>query len=110
MLLNIQPLCPHGRVAQLAEHSTLNRQVGGSIPPASTNDWFPLCAPTLPERGRVFTIPLAVAIAAVCAVFDALPGRGLLARGASHILRAENARVCASDRPAGASHGYSAQR
>jgi hypothetical protein len=25
-----------GRVAQLAEHSTLNRQVGGSIPPAST--------------------------------------------------------------------------
>ena len=26
----------HGRVAQLAEHSTLNRQVGGSIPPAST--------------------------------------------------------------------------
>jgi hypothetical protein len=27
---------PHGRVAQLAEHSTLNRQVGGSIPPAST--------------------------------------------------------------------------
>ncbi len=26
-----------GRVAQLAEHSTLNRQVGGSIPPASTN-------------------------------------------------------------------------
>jgi hypothetical protein len=26
----------YGRVAQLAEHSTLNRQVGGSIPPAST--------------------------------------------------------------------------
>ena len=26
----------NGRVAQLAEHSTLNRQVGGSIPPAST--------------------------------------------------------------------------
>ncbi len=29
---------PHfGRVAQLAEHSTLNRQVVGSIPTASTN-------------------------------------------------------------------------
>ena len=40
----LQIMCPHhdfghfpsGRVAQLAEHSTLNRQVGGSIPPAST--------------------------------------------------------------------------
>jgi hypothetical protein len=28
---------PSGRVAQLAEHSTLNRQVVGSIPTASTN-------------------------------------------------------------------------
>jgi hypothetical protein len=36
MLLNIQPSSLDGRVAQLAEHSTLNRQVGGSIPPAST--------------------------------------------------------------------------
>jgi hypothetical protein len=36
MLLNIRPPYSHGRVAQLAEHSTLNRQVGGSIPPAST--------------------------------------------------------------------------
>src|SRR5277367_1275215 len=36
MLLNIRPFLFIGRVAQLAEHSTLNRQVGGSIPPAST--------------------------------------------------------------------------
>lgn len=28
---------PNGRVAQLAEHSALNRQVVGSIPTASTN-------------------------------------------------------------------------
>ena len=28
---------PSGRVAQLAEHSALNRQVVGSIPTASTN-------------------------------------------------------------------------
>jgi hypothetical protein len=38
MLLNIRPFHFIGRVAQLAEHSTLNRQVGGSIPPASTMD------------------------------------------------------------------------
>ena len=30
------PGAPFGRVAQLAEHSTLNRQVVGSIPTAST--------------------------------------------------------------------------
>src|ERR1700744_1745419 len=36
MLLNIRPSSPPGRVAQLAEHSTLNRQVEGSIPSAST--------------------------------------------------------------------------
>src|ERR1700689_3043087 len=32
-----------GRVAQLAEHSTLNRQVGGSIPPASTKRLHEFC-------------------------------------------------------------------
>ena len=30
------PFHPRGRVAQLAEHSALNRQVEGSIPSAST--------------------------------------------------------------------------
>jgi hypothetical protein len=41
MLLTFGLPSPSGRVAQLAEHSTLNRQVGGSIPPASTIDLGP---------------------------------------------------------------------
>jgi hypothetical protein len=37
MLRTISHRC--GRVAQLAEHSALNRQVVGSIPTASTNEF-----------------------------------------------------------------------
>jgi hypothetical protein len=36
---------PSGRVAQLAEHSALNRQVVGSIPTASTNPFNLEAAP-----------------------------------------------------------------
>ena len=57
---------PHGRVAQLAEHSTLNRQVGGSIPPASTNDfkkayWVILVSASSDCGGNVGTLFPAIA-------------------------------------------------
>ena len=49
----------YGRVAQLAEHSALNRQVEGSIPSASTIKFKHLHSPSKSQLGPFWSKPLA---------------------------------------------------